>query len=284
MPTVDERAAENTQPGEIAQQKLQQHAEGWLLRLHSKQTANVNAESLPNDNLGQQRQAGGERDPADIDKGAEGRALAIERAPFARERAGYFRQHAEVVDGFVFKLDDDLLQPALGAHHLVYRPRRRGWGLGCGRGGKKRQQQQQETRAPSPQCLAPRCATSVRQPHPPRIHGRHYTSQIQPPLRLRHSAPFQTHRAGTLGGRGEAMLHCRWSVRCDHRMALKSGPMSALTARGARTIRTARRRFLDRARSWPGCRTTNRPSLPRTAIRGSPAATPPAATILTWRG
>jgi hypothetical protein len=48
------------------------------------------------------------------------------------------------------------------------------------------------------------------------------------------------------------------------------------------------RRFRNRARSWrrswPGCRTTNRPSLPRTPIRGSPAATPPACTILTWRG
>jgi hypothetical protein len=33
-----------------------------------------------------------------------------------------------------------------------------------------------------------------------------------------------------------------------------------------------------------GCRTTNRPSLPRTPIRGSPAATPPVCTILTWRG
>ena len=33
-----------------------------------------------------------------------------------------------------------------------------------------------------------------------------------------------------------------------------------------------------------GVQTTNRPSLPRTAIRGSPAATPPACTILTWRG
>jgi predicted TIM-barrel fold metal-dependent hydrolase len=28
----------------------------------------------------------------------------------------------------------------------------------------------------------------------------------------------------------------------------------------------------------------DRPSLPRTAIRGSPAATPPACTILAWRG
>jgi hypothetical protein len=37
-------------------------------------------------------------------------------------------------------------------------------------------------------------------------------------------------------------------------------------------------------RSWPGCRTTNRPSLPRTTIRGSPPATPPACTISTWRG
>ncbi len=34
-------------------------------------------------------------------------------------------------------------------------------------------------------------------------------------------------------------------------------------------------------RSWRACRTTNRPSLPRTPIRGSPAATPPASTILT---
>ena len=54
---------------------------------------------------------------------------------------------------------------------------------------------------------------------------------------------------------------------------------------GARTIRTASRRFPNRARSWrrswPGCRTTNRPSLPRTTIRGSPAATPPASTSLT---
>ena len=33
--------------------------------------------------------------------------------------------------------------------------------------------------------------------------------------------------------------------------------------------------------SWPGCRRTTRPSLPRTAIRGSPAATPPACTTLT---
>jgi hypothetical protein len=33
-----------------------------------------------------------------------------------------------------------------------------------------------------------------------------------------------------------------------------------------------------------GCRTTNRPSLPRTPIRGSPAATPLASTISTWRG
>ena len=42
-----------------------------------------------------------------------------------------------------------------------------------------------------------------------------------------------------------------------------------------------------RRRSWAGCRTTNRPSLPRTTIRGSPGsppATPPACTILTWRG
>src|SRR5271165_5414075 len=53
---------------------------------------------------------------------------------------------------------------------------------------------------------------------------------------------------------------------------------------GARTIRTASRRFSNRGRSWPGCRTTSRPSLPRTPIRGSPAATPPACTILTWRG
>jgi len=37
-------------------------------------------------------------------------------------------------------------------------------------------------------------------------------------------------------------------------------------------------------RSWPGCRTTNWPSLPWTAIRGSPATTPPARTNLTWRG
>jgi hypothetical protein len=45
--------------------------------------------------------------------------------------------------------------------------------------------------------------------------------------------------------------------------------------------------FPDRGRSWRkswrACRTTNRPSLPRTTIRGSPAATPPACTILTWR-
>ena len=33
-----------------------------------------------------------------------------------------------------------------------------------------------------------------------------------------------------------------------------------------------------------GVPTTNRPSPPLTAIRGSPAATPPACTILTWRG
>jgi hypothetical protein len=52
----------------------------------------------------------------------------------------------------------------------------------------------------------------------------------------------------------------------------------------AQTIRTARRLFPNRARSWRACRTTNRPSLPRTTIRGSPAATPPACTILTWRG
>jgi hypothetical protein len=32
------------------------------------------------------------------------------------------------------------------------------------------------------------------------------------------------------------------------------------------------------------CRTTNRPSLPRTPIRGSPAATLPACKILIWRG
>jgi hypothetical protein len=47
----------------------------------------------------------------------------------------------------------------------------------------------------------------------------------------------------------------------------------------ARTMRTASRRFPNRARSWrrswPGCRTTNRPR--------SPAATPPACTISTWR-
>jgi hypothetical protein len=34
--------------------------------------------------------------------------------------------------------------------------------------------------------------------------------------------------------------------------------------------------FPDRGRSWPECRTTNRPR--------SPAATPYACTILTWRG
>src|SRR5438094_10474590 len=43
----------------------------------------------------------------------------------------------------------------------------------------------------------------------------------------------------------------------------------------ARIIRTASRRFRNRERSWRkswrACRTTNRPSLPRTAIRGSPA-------------
>jgi predicted TIM-barrel fold metal-dependent hydrolase len=48
----------------------------------------------------------------------------------------------------------------------------------------------------------------------------------------------------------------------------------------ARTIRTASRRFPNRARSWrrswPGCRTTSRPR--------SPAATPPVYTSLTWRG
>jgi hypothetical protein len=35
------------------------------------------------------------------------------------------------------------------------------------------------------------------------------------------------------------------------------------------------------AGSWPGCRRTTRPSLPRSPIRGSPAATPPACTIST---
>jgi len=38
------------------------------------------------------------------------------------------------------------------------------------------------------------------------------------------------------------------------------------------------------AESLPGCRPTNRPSLPRTTIRGSPAATPHGCTISTWRG
>jgi len=40
--------------------------------------------------------------------------------------------------------------------------------------------------------------------------------------------------------------------------------------------------FPQSQRSWPGCRTTNRPSLPRTTIRRSPPATPPASTISTW--
>jgi hypothetical protein len=40
--------------------------------------------------------------------------------------------------------------------------------------------------------------------------------------------------------------------------------------------------FPQSQRSWPGCRTTNRPSLPRTTIRRSPPATSPASTISTW--
>jgi hypothetical protein len=41
------------------------------------------------------------------------------------------------------------------------------------------------------------------------------------------------------------------------------------------------RKILAEILAW--CRRTNRPSLPRTTIRGSPAAIPPACTILTWR-
>ena len=147
MPTVDEHAAENAQPSEIAQQKLQQQPQARFLGPQPQEATNADAEGTPDDALGQQCKASGECNPAEIDEGAKGGALAIERAPFARERAGCFRQHVDVVDGFVFELDDDLLQPALGAHHIVHRRRRGSWRVRASGRSHRRQQPQKQHEA-----------------------------------------------------------------------------------------------------------------------------------------
>ena len=149
MPTVDEHAAENAQTGEIAQQKAQQQPKAWFLGPQPQEAANADAEGATGEALGQQGKASGECNPAEIDESAKSGALAVERAPFARERAGCFRQHGDIVDGFVLELEDDLLEPALGAHHIVHRRRRRGRRFsGPGRNRQKqRQQKQHETRA-----------------------------------------------------------------------------------------------------------------------------------------
>jgi hypothetical protein len=86
MPTIDEQAAENTKPDEIAQQKLQQQPQARFVGPQPQEATSADARGATGEALGQQCEASGEHNPAQIDKGAKGGALAVERAPFARQR------------------------------------------------------------------------------------------------------------------------------------------------------------------------------------------------------
>src|SRR3954466_11019978 len=119
MPAVNEDPGEYRQPDPVVQRQQQQAGEGRTLRSVAQFAPDPAAQPSGHQSLSAQRDERSQDRPEEIDQGAERRTLAIERTPFAFERAGGVRQHFKIVLGLGFELHDEAFQPACRAHaHL----------------------------------------------------------------------------------------------------------------------------------------------------------------------
>ena len=115
MPAVNENDAEHGQAEGIAEEQQQQIADARPGNPRPQRTAQPPAHAARRQPFGQQGEAGGQRYPAKPDQCTQGRAVAVERAPFALQRRRRIGQHADIRYRLVLEAHDDVREPAGGS-------------------------------------------------------------------------------------------------------------------------------------------------------------------------
>ena len=115
MPAVNENDAEHGQAEGVAEEQQQQVADARPGNPRPQRTAQPPAHAARRQPFGQQGEAGGQRYPAKPDQCTQGRAVAVERAPFALQRRRRIGQHADIRYRLVLEAHDDVLEPAGGS-------------------------------------------------------------------------------------------------------------------------------------------------------------------------